>query len=452
MKDRFGAVSRGVRGTLFWKSPQLGRRMFFRHAGAALSGYFLWPGRPLLTEARGEAPPAKAKNCIFILLAGAPSHTDMFDFKEGAWTPASFAPETYDGVRFPRGLMPNLASQLGAVALLRSARSWALVHGLAQTWMQIARNPVSGLARIAPHIGSVASLEFTAAGQTLPGFVSLNTGSGPGSGYFAPQYAPFYVTPGGAGLNNTKNPAGQAAFERRYGFLTEMDAELRADASIGGGAGEMVSFNESARRLMYNASVDAAFTFSAEERAKYGSTAFGNACLTARNLLKGALGSRFIQITLGSWDHHSNIYAATQLPRMAKQLDDGLGALLADLKDADLLNDTLVVAMGEFGRTVGALNTQGGRDHFMQSTVVLAGAGIRGPRVIGQTDAQGAETVEPGWSQQRDIRPEDVAATIYTALGIDYTKVLRDDPLGRGFEYIPTNQGLEYFPVREVWG
>jgi uncharacterized protein (DUF1501 family) len=101
---------------------------------------------------------------------------------------------------------------------------------------------------------------------------------------------------------------------------------------------------------------------------------------------------------------------------------------------------------------VGPLNSQAGRDHFLQQSVLFAGAGIRGPKVIGQTDAMGSATVESGWARNRDVRPEDVEATIYSALGIDWTKTDPDTPLGRPFEYVPKVDGVEYSPVHEIWG
>ncbi|HBY59793.1 MAG TPA: hypothetical protein DEH78_08205 [Solibacterales bacterium] len=137
---------------------------------------------------------------------------------------------------------------------------------------------------------------------------------------------------------------------------------------------------------------------------------------------------------------------------LSRQFDNGLGTLMEDLKQAGLLDETLIVAMGEFGRTVGALNNQGGRDHFLQQAVFMAGARIRGKRAIGATDEVGRATTETGWKENRDIRTEDVAATIYSALGIDWTTMRTDDPLGRGFEYIPTNQSVLYAPVNELWG
>jgi uncharacterized protein (DUF1501 family) len=108
-----------------------------------------------------------------------------------------------------------------------------------------------------------------------------------------------------------------------------------------------------------------------------------------------------------------------------------------------------VVAMGEFGRTVGNLNGTRGRDHLLQQAVLMAGGGIRGGRAIGESNAADSLTLTPGWSGDRDIRAEDVEATIYHALGIDVNKSL-EDPTGRRFEYVPRDP-REYKPITELW-
>lgn len=458
MKDRYGFDWSKIKGTHFWRLPQLSRRLFFHHIGAAVGGYFLLPSRPMETVAKaGVRPMGTAKNCIFVLMQGAPSHTDTFDLKEGAWTPAFMAPASYGDLRFPQGLMPKIAEQMDSIALVRSIRSWALVHQLSQTWMQIGRNPTSGVSKIAPHIGSVVARELAPSNkvQILPPFVSLNTGGGPGAGYYKTQYAPFYISPGGGGLGNASHPDGQPVFDRRYNLLNDLDAELRSSPDvIGASPAEMAQWNLSARNLMYNSQVNAAFTFDQNEKNRYGNTGFGNACITARNLVKAQLGARFIQITFGNWDHHTSIYQPNaQLSTMAKTFDQGLGTLIADLKQGGLLDETLIVAMGEFGRTVGPPNGSGGRDHYLQQAALFAGGRIKGQSTVGVTDKTGSATADPGWSRQRDIRPEDVEATIYSALGIDWTTVLHDDPLNRGFEYVPFAATDDlYGPIHELWG
>ncbi|MBL8214568.1 MAG: DUF1501 domain-containing protein [Bryobacterales bacterium] len=455
MKDRFGFNWTGVAGSPFWKRPDLGRRMFFRHAASAVGGYFLLPSRPMERIARA-APTLqnKAKNCIFILMSGGPSQIDTFDFKDGAWVPSNFAPTNFGDIRWPQGALPNLAQRIGDIALVRSIRAWALVHNLAKTWVQIGRNPTLSSSRIAPHIGSVVSIELGGrdVSPVLPAFVHLNTTVGPGNGYLPPDHSPFYVSPGGGGMANTTHRDGQPRFNRRLGLLEELNADLKSSRALGAEVHEQFAFADAARRLAYNPDVDRIFTFDQAERTRYGTTGFGNACIAARNILRAKAGVRFIQINQGDWDHHENIYANNAGHNLVmRQFDTGLGTLLADLKSDGLLDETLVVAMGEFGRVPGNINTGKGRDHHVQQTALFAGAGIQGGRAIGVTDAAGASTREPGWSRAREIRAEDVEATIYSALGIDYTTVRKDDPIGRGFEYVPFSDRDLYGPINELW-
>lgn len=454
-KDRFGFNWDGITGTQFWRRPELTRRMLFRHAASAVGGYFLMPSRPMETVAKA-APALRntAKNVIFILMSGGPSQIDTFDFREGSWLPAGFNPATYNGVRWPQGMMPVLADQLQNIALVRSVKSWALVHNLARTWVQIGRNPALSSSRIAPHIGSVVSVEYASQtpNRTLPAFVHLNATTGPGAGYLPPAHSPFYISPGGAGLANTTNRDGEARFNRKLALWDKSTAELRESPEMGADVDEFFAFNEAARKLMYNADVNNIFTFPASERTRYGTTGFGNSCIAARNLLRSKSGVRFIQINQGDWDHHDNLYLATGGHMvLMRQFDTALGRLIEDLGNDGLLSETLIVAMGEFGRTVGALNPGRGRDHLLQQSVLFAGAGIRGGRAIGSTDAAGSSTRDPGWSRNRDVRPEDVEATIYSALGIDYTTIRRDDPIGRGFEYVPFSERDLYGPIDELW-
>src|SRR5262245_48558863 len=190
----------------------------------------------------------------------------------------------------------------------------------------------------------------------------------------------------------------------------------------------MTVYYSSARQMMYDTNVNNTFRFSTTDQQRYGNSGFGNACVTARNILASGLGARYLQINLGGWDNHQNIYTANAgIYTSARQLDLGLGNLISDLADTpsshgrSLLDDTLIVAKGEFGRTVGNLTPQAGRDHYFVHSTLVAGGGVIGGRAIGKTTADGAFIEDPGWSVGRAVYAEDVAATIYSALGIDYT-------------------------------
>src|ERR1044071_847827 len=199
MKNQFDRIDKDFtpQRPAFFNRPHWTRREFFQLAGSSVTGAYLAEryARAADVNAAGVATINKAKNVIFILLAGAPSHTDTFDLKmvDGI-TPTSFAPETINGILFPTGLMPKIAQQLPNIAIDRSMRSHALVHSLAQTWSQIGRNPAAALGTIAPNIGSVVAIEKDGdrrPSQVFPTFLALNSPAAAGQGYFSGQYAPF---------------------------------------------------------------------------------------------------------------------------------------------------------------------------------------------------------------------------------------------------------------------
>ncbi len=451
--------------------PMMGRRHFFGAAAAGVTGFFLTPhaedvqAMTLNRASVGAQLKGTARNVIFVLMGGAPSHSDMFDLKVGPYTPTDFNPTTYfSEVLFPQGLMPTVAEKLNRVAIVRSLRAPSLVHGLQQIWAQIARSPTSQMGKVAPNIGAVVALEFEKqrqANQKLPGFVSLNTGGNlVSSGYMNPRYAPFDVTANANGLGNLTHPDGVTVFNTRYSMLQDLDGENRAAGVRGNTVDAMEDFYQQSRSMMYNPEVDAVFKYAAADQTRYGNSGFGNSCIVARNLVKANLGTRYVQINIGGWDNHTNIYGTNRSGALygpATQFDRGLGNLLKDLEEmpglngGSLLDETLVVAMGEFGRTVGVLNTSAGRDHFFQQFCAFAGGGIIGGRVVGATDSVARATVEPGWSQKRNVAAEDIAATIYSALGIDYTTKRYDDPFKRGFEYVPFASEGAWYPVLEMF-
>lgn len=433
------------------------RRNFFRIAGTGVLGYYfadVLDPRLLLASTTSTNATLRntAKNCIFIFLSGAPSQTDMWDLKEGAWTPSDLAPTPYGGMRWPQGLLPKMGEHLGSITIARSCLAWAAVHELGQAWAQIARNPGGATGAIAPHIGAVVALESQAArtvSDVLPGFIALNAGSIPTCGYLPAKYAPFGVTTAQTGLATLSHPDGAARFTRRWDLLHQLDAN-RTTKGLGKAAADMNDFYDQSKTLMDAPGINAHFSFTDEEHTRYGASNFGDSLIVARNLVASNKGTRFVQATMGGWDHHSDIYdqdAAQSLFVQCAELDNAVGSLMTDLSSMKILDQTLIVIVSEFGRTVGPLNNQGGRDHYLRNSVVFAGGGTKGGRTLGQTDAEGKTVVEYGWSAQRDIRPEDVTSTIYSALGIDYTKVRTDDPLGRGFEYIPAG----YAPIEELW-
>jgi hypothetical protein len=437
------------------------RRNFLRVAGTSLvASYFadVVDPRLLLADTSTSGVPLRntAKSVIFIFTSGAVSQIDTFDLKEGTWTPSDFQPTSIGDVRWPQGLLPKTGEHLSKLSIVRCGLAWAAVHQLGQVWTQIARNPGGATGAIAPHMGAVVSLETQAkrtVGDVLPGFIALNSGAIPTSGYLPAKYAPFGVQTAAAGLSTLSHPDGAARFNRRWDFLRQLD-KARSTGALGKPSMDMNDFYDQSKALMESPGINELFSFSESERARYGSTAFGDSLIVARNLVAANKGTRFVQTTIGGWDHHADIYnrqAAFSIYAQCAQFDAAFGALMTDLTTLGILNDVLVVVIGEFGRTVGALNNQRGRDHYLRNSMLFAGGGTAGGRVIGQTDARGDKVLDYQWKANRDVRPEDVTCTIYSALGIDYTTVRNDDPLGRGFEYVPDARIGHYEPIEELF-
>ena len=456
-------------GSALFSGEGFSRRGFLRVAGTGLvASYFADVFAPaLLHGATGTSPTLHrtARNAIFVFLGGGPSQVDTWDLKEGTWTPQDFAATSYGDVRWPQGLMPKTAEHLNKLALIRTGMAWAAVHPLAVKWAQIARNPSGATGGFAPHIGAVVSLEtqsLRTPTDVLPAFIALG-GTSAAAGYFSAQHAPFSIAASPTGLAALAHPDGAARLEDRWNLLQSIDP-ARHDGSLARDAADMASFYDQAKILVDTPDINRVFSFTEEDRTRYGATTFGNSMIVARNLVAANRGTRFVQVTHNGWDHHDNIYvkaANNSLYSQCLQLDNALGPLLSDLSTMPgsvagktLLDETMVVILGEFGRTVGALKgnaTDGGRDHYLRMSVAMAGGGIRGGRVLGVTDELGDKAKDYGWSANRDVRPEDVTATIYSALGIDYTIMRPDDPLGRGFEYVPGAKDGYYQPVNELF-
>jgi hypothetical protein len=446
----------------FYARQHFTRRQLFQVFGAGVTATCMI-GKPapagVVINSRPVTTQNTARNVIFILMAGAPSHTDTFDFKQvDGVTPADFNPTNINGITWPTGILPKLATQLPNLAIVRSVQAWATGHSISQSWVQIGRNPSGALGDIAPNIGSIVAVEKYAErlpNQVLPTFIGLNSGGGIGGGYLPATYGPMQLTPSAAGIPDTSNVDGEARMNGRFQLLNQLDSPLRTNSPYGKALDDFAEFDTSAKSLMYNHDVTAAFNYSTADSMRYGNTSFGNSCLLAGKIMAANLGTRYVQITVGGWDMHVNIYGANGkggLYTLGKTFDDGVSALLTDLKASGQLDHTLVVMMGEFGRTVGKLTATAGRDHLQQQFVAFAGAGISGGRAIGSTVANGSATDDPGWSRARNVKPEDIEATIYSAMGINWTNVRYDDPFGRGFEYVPfANSDDLYGPINELW-
>ena len=246
----------------FFSRPHWTRREFFQVLGAGVTASFLARryARAEEISSAGVTTQNKAKNVIFILLAGAPSHIDTFDFKVvPGVTPDSFNPTPVNGILWPAGLLPKIGEHLGDIAIVRSMRAWALVHSLAQTWTQIGRNPAAALGNVAPNIGSIVAIEKDkerTSNQVFPTFLALNSNGAVGSGYLSAKYGPFKVIPSTNGIINTTNPDGPGRVDDRWSLLHKLDDPLRVSSPLGKPAEDYDNFYKAAKGLMYNLTLE----------------------------------------------------------------------------------------------------------------------------------------------------------------------------------------------------
>jgi len=400
-----------------------------------------------------------ARACIFINMNGGPSHLDTFDPKDGPWNPADADLAQFSGnIVLSRKLFPKLSTMTRDLLVLRSCASWEAAHERGQFYIQTAHSQNPALASEIPHLGAVVAYERGAAGL-LPPFLSFGQSNLQGSTFLGGPYALIKQPATRKSVATLSHPffgaSSQQRFEERFRLLQELDAPLR-DTPWNDSSAAYAGYFNRAKNMMYNDAVDSAFKFTADEESRYGANTTGRALLVARNTIRGKLGVSFVNVTQAGWDTHVGQFdrgVAQNIYNLAGDLDRAVGSLVEDLRASGDLDSTLIVMMGEFGRTPGVLNSRSGRDHYRSAmSVAMIGGGVKGGRAIGRTDATGAAIIDPEWSGGRPIYPDDIAATIYSALGIDWTKGIDDTPSGRRFAYI-TNTGEGGFrPVEEVFG
>ncbi len=436
----------------------LTRRCLLRSGAAMLAGFDLAPLPSPLRAAVGSRVKVRgsADQCIFIFLGGGMSHVDSFDLKEGAWTPQDFdIREAAPGVKAPTALFPKLTKNLGKVAILRSLETWETEHGRATYYLHAAHPPSPARLAEIPSVGAVVAYEFRDRRKTddvLPPFISMNYGPDQvKQGFLDSRFTPLNLDTGGS-FDFVVPDGERARFERRVAHLRKLEGAgvgLDSDRER-----QIRAFFADSLTMMGAPEIRTILKLDENERTRYGASRFGDACILARNIVASGRGTRFISITQGGWDFHANIYGKSEKSNQyskSLELDAGLSALLGDLEARSLLNRTLVVVMGEFGRTTGPITVSKGRDHHrFAMSGLFAGAGIVGGRAIGATDQFGQRVLDGGWSKKRSVYPEDVAATIYSALGIDWTTRLSNTPSGRFFEYVEPQSGTNFFEPAEV--
>jgi hypothetical protein len=401
-----------------------------------------------------------AKTCIFIALNGAASHLDAFDPKDGPWNPPDANLQQYPGgIVLSQTFFPNLSKITSDLLIIRSLTSWEAAHDRGQYYIQTSHSFNPAFAAEIPHIGAVISKEKAGSGK-FPPFLGLNSTPMRGSTFLGGRYTPLQPYVNQNGLNtlqhNFYGNNSQQIFEQKFAQLQALDAPLR-QAPYNQAMSDYADFYGLAEGMMYQPDIDGIFKFSPADHGRYGSSTFGDCLIVARNAVHAKNGVVFNYITHYGWDNHANLFdrAANQYNHYAltNEIDIAIYNLVQDLRSSGDLSSTLIVIMTEFGRTPGPLNSRGGRDHYQNiMSAVMIGGGVQGGRVIGVTDAQSATVVDPGWIGNRVIQVEDVVTTIYSALGVDYTKSIADTPSKRTFYYVEGASTGLYQPITEVFG
>lgn len=443
---------------------QLTRRSLFQLGALSVSGFDVLPFSARAQAQSRVTPRGNAKAVIFLNMQGGPSQMDTFDVKHGRWAPENRdVRRTPQGYEFPYGLLPATANVLGDLAVLRSAQAWETVHSRGQYYLQTGHAVSPARMDESPALGSVIAYESLAQRRSadfLPPFVAMNYASdtmyGPlrTEGCLSADCSPLTLDLRDGSLPFVLEPSEQARYARRWEMLNRMDTSRHTlDDSSPQGMRQFESFGRAVNKMLMHPKISSVVKITPEEHAAYGASPFGDACILARNMVAADAGARFLLVTQPGWDHHGNIYGKNGkggLYKMCSEFDPAFAALMNDLKRQKLLESTLIVCMGEFGRTPGDLSPVAGREHYADTMfAVFAGAGVKGGRVYGATDEQGAKIVDFGWSGKRPVYTEDVCATIYSALGIDWTKRITNTPSGRDFIYVDPAAGTRVVNFRE---
>jgi uncharacterized protein (DUF1501 family) len=407
------------------------RRTFLRVGSLTLFGGLSYADA-LAMQAAAPSGDAKPKDLSVILLwcAGGMSQMETWDPKPEAEEKyrGKFRaiPTNVDGIRLGEHL-PMTARQADKFTIIRSMTGKDAVHESAQSFSITGHAPLAGL--LFPAVGAIVSKELPPRNELPPYVITGNPAAAwEQATFLGPQYNPF----------NAGNPSDPkykvrdldlpmgvdwARLERRNSLLAVADQYFRQfdTARV---IDTMSAHYKTALTLISSERARKAFDIAAEPeklRDRYGRTATGQGCLLARRLVES--GVRFVSVRSSNWDHHQEVFntlSRTNLP----EFDKAYSALLEDLAQRGLLSSTLVMVGTEFGRTP-EINVNSGRDHWPNAySVVLAGGGIQGGRIIGQTDKNGWAVTE------KPVHVEELLASLYRKLGIDPAKVYQT-PIGR---------------------
>ena len=400
--NRFSAGSYGI--------PEgMNRRHFMSHlAGAAALAA---PATAFTNSILANATDLRKrhKSAILLWMGGGPSTMDIWDLKPGAATGGPFKQisTSADGIAICEH-MPEMAKQMHHMSIVRSMSTREADHMRGRYYMHTGYVPNPNVED--PSYGSVIAHELAEQVPELeiPPFVSVGSGS-VGPGFLGMTWAPFVVDSNG-NVRNLDMGIDPTRLAQRMEMLATIEKKFIAEKR-GGSSDDHAKVLDKTVKLMTSKQMEA-FKVSKEPKEvqdKYGATGFGRGCLMARRLVE--IGVPFVEVDLGGWDNHGGIFPTLSNQKLP-ELDKAMSALVSDLSERGLLDDTAIIWMGEFSRTPN-INGGGGRDHWARSwSVVVGGAGFKRGVVVGETSSDGKEVVSEAYTSQ------DVMASVLKSLGI----------------------------------
>jgi hypothetical protein len=422
----------------------MNRRHFLAHV-AGMSALTL-PTFQFLQGLHAAEPKLKKdnKSIIFLWMGGGPSHLDTWDPKPDDPNGGEFKPikTAADGVMISE-VLPTVAKEFTNLSIIRSLNSNEADHRRGTVKMNTGRMP-SPVVQY-PHMGAVASSQLTSKDLALPGFIGVGgTATSIGPGFLGSLFAPFTVQNAGQPPQNIKPPDGLGAekeaaerIRRRQrlfyavedNFTDSLYPHIKAESEERKGVGDAAVSHELTYKKAFDLTVSPlrkVFDINTEPAKvidAYGgkNNGFGMGCLLARKLVEA--GVTAVEIDLGGWDNHANIFTTIRNGN-GPRLDKGMGTLVKELVERGLWKNTVLVWMGDFGRTP-KINGGGGRDHWARGwSVVVGGGAIKGGITYGATSKDGMDIVE------NPVTVGDVYATLFKGLGVDPETKVRDN-LGR---------------------
>ncbi|PHS18336.1 MAG: hypothetical protein COA78_02385 [Blastopirellula sp.] len=420
------------------KMNPFSRRQFLETMAQAALGVTMFGGSKLMAADSSTGKQGKAKNVIYLFMNGAMSHLDTFDLKPGREVQGDTKPLKTKNTEILIGQwLPKISKQTDKLAIINSMTQETAAHEPGRYLMRTSYPEIASTRH--PSMGAWAQRLHGKRLEDMPDNVVIGSASQhPGAGFLDPEFSPLPIGDPNKGLQNTKRQeyVTESLFSRRLDLISKFDANFQAKYK----QKKVTAYNdfyEQATRLLESSDL-ASFDLNLEKdatREKYGMNNFGQGCLLARRLVENQV--RFVEVSYGSWDHHRDIYET--IPDHAAVMDQALSALLEDLAEKGLLDETLVVLTTEFGRTP-KINANGGRDHHPGAfSTLLAGGGIQGGQKYGTSDEDGFS------ADENPVSVADFNATIAYAMGLDTEEEIYSSA-GRPFKV--AHDGV---PIKELF-